>query len=117
MVISSAATANVARIPVATASGRAAAVVATAALGLSLVVGGMLTQGRQAGQEAAAPASTSAFASSSHLATMWDFREDRRAETRDLFMVDQFTYREDRRVDSAAPAWAPDFWTYREERP
>lgn len=93
--------------------GRAAAVVATAALGLSLMVGGLLGHGQQT-QQAAQP-SVAPFASDTHVVTMWDFREDRRAETRDRFIVDQFTYREDRRVE-ASDLFAPDQFTYREDR-
>ncbi|MFN8540408.1 MAG: hypothetical protein U0232_23390 [Thermomicrobiales bacterium] len=137
------------------------------------MVGGLLGHGQQT-QQAAQP-SVAPFASDTHVVTMWDFREDRRAETRDRFIVDQFTYREDRawrpatcsrrtsspigriaawrapappspptpsstartggwapasssrpiekatyredrRVENIAPAWAPDFWTYREDR-
>ncbi len=55
-------------------SGRLA-VVATAALGLSLVVGGILGQSQQSEQAAQPQAS---IAPDTHAVTMWDFREDLR---------------------------------------
>ena len=92
--------------------GRAAGLVATA-LGLSLVVGGLLNQGRQAAP--AAPPSAAPLASDTHIASRWDFREDRRAETPDVFIPGMFTYREDLR--SVAPvAFVADQFTYREDR-
>jgi hypothetical protein len=99
-------------------AGRAAGLVAIAALGLSLVVGGLAIQGRQAAPAERA-ASANPFAGDTHVYTPWDFREDRRAETHDLFIVDQFTYREDRRVEivpTLVPSdYLPDGWTYRED--
>ncbi|MFN8512140.1 MAG: hypothetical protein U0841_06040 [Chloroflexia bacterium] len=44
------------------------------------MVGGLLGHGQQT-QQAAQP-SVAPFASDTHVVTMWDFREDRRAETR-----------------------------------
>lgn len=79
--------------------GRGRAVGLIAAVGLSLAIGGLLGQGRQAAHEAAPQASTNPFVGDTRVYTMWDFREDRRAETRDLFAPDQFTYREDRRAE------------------
>lgn len=79
--------------------GRAAA--ATAALGLSLAVGIILGQGQRA--ERAAQPSANPFAGDTHVATMWDYREDRRVGASTEFAPDPFTYREDRRVEHLAP--------------
>ncbi len=98
--------------------GRAAGLVATAALGLSLLVGGLLSQGQQATpttQPNAMP-----LASDTYVATRWDFREDRRVGAAAAFAPDQFTYREDRRADAAPAAsldtFVADQFTYREDR-
>src|SRR5262249_31218341 len=66
--------------------------------------------------------------SDTHVVTMWDFREDRRGESQNLFVVDQFTYREDHRTavsaldaeqqerTQVAPAsFFPGPFTYRED--
>ncbi len=98
--------------------GRVAGLVATAALGLSLVVGGLAIQGRRDAQQP--QASANPFAGDTHVYTVWDFREDRRVgaapasgldwEQRertqvapgpaDGFVPGPFTYREDRRAET-----------------
>ena len=97
--------------------GRMAGLVAITALGLGLL-GGSIAQGWQA--TPTAQSSVNPFAGDTHVYSMWDFREDRRAGAYDLFLPDQFTYREDRRVElapvSAASAFVPDQFTYREDR-
>ena len=94
--------------------GRTAGLVATAALGLSLVVGGLLNQIGQPAPATEAP-SINSFAGDTHVATMWDFREDRRIEVLGTFSPDQFTYREDRRSE-IVPQFVADQFTYREDR-
>jgi hypothetical protein len=71
---------------------RIAGVVAAAALGLSLLAGVILGQGR--------PAATQAPSNSAVAAA---------------FAPDQFTYREDRRVDTLPAPFVPDQFTYRED--
>ena len=95
--------------------GRAAGLVATAALGLSLVAGGLLSQGRPAAESAQSPTGADPFAGDTHVATVWDFREDRRVGATVEFAANQFTYREDRRVE-VVPQFAADQFTYREDR-
>jgi hypothetical protein len=98
---------------------RAAGLVATAALGLSLVAGGAFGHGRLAARHDAPPANAIPFASDTHVYTMWDFREDHRVVapvidfgpvecgaapclSAPAFVPDQFTYREDHRAGGTA---------------
>lgn len=76
---------------------RMAGLAAVATLGLSLAVGGLLSQGRPVAPTEAQAVSNPG-ASGSYVDSMWLYREDRRSETRDRFVPDQFTYREDRRA-------------------
>jgi hypothetical protein len=71
---------------------RTAGVVAAAALGLSLLAGVILGQGRPAATQA--PRDPAAVAS---------------------FVPDQFTYQEDHRVDILPALFVPDQFTYRED--
>src|SRR5262245_33487313 len=88
-------------------AGRGDGAVASAAIGLSLLAGVAINQMRPAAQDSAPQAAISPAVADPHVASMWDFREDRRAETRDLWVADQFTYREDHRASRPAPAARP----------
>ncbi len=80
------------------------ALAAAAALGLALLVGGLATQGRRA-------ADTPAAAPASQANPYWVYQEDavidgNPAAVAYPFVPDQFTYREDRRVE-IVPGVAP----------
>jgi hypothetical protein len=100
--------------------GRAGVLVATAALGLSLVIGGIVGQARQPESAGVPQASSVTTEHDSFVPDPFTYREDRRSESApvqavDTFVPDPFTYREDRRAERA-PAWTPDPFTYREDR-
>ena len=86
--------------------GRAAGLIATAALGLSLVAGGAFGHEWLVAQHDAPSANAIPFASDAHDYTMWDFREDHRVAATAV-VPDQFTYREDHWADRPFPAWPP----------
>jgi hypothetical protein len=92
---------------------RKASLIATTALGLALLTGGLLGHGWPIAQTVTPRVRSDPVASETHVATMWEFREDHRGSLTPAFVADRFTYREDHRV--AITVWTPNFWTYRED--
>ncbi len=99
--------------------GRAAGLVATAALGLALL-GGLAFGQVQREAQAAATAMRSAPipVDTRFVPDEFTYREDHRAASVNPFVADQFTYREDHRQVApavAAGTFIPDSFTYRED--
>ena len=93
---------------------RTAGLLATAALGLALLAGGVIGQARPTMPPA------EGIANNTYVPSMWDTREDRRVDLLPApFVADQFTYREDhRQAASSALAtsnYVADLFTYRED--